>query len=106
MIIIKDEKKLIYVNAEYKGFGFGYKEKENNYGFVLYTRIKMAARLMWADSASDEIKCAVEVNNTDNAAELDFLLEFILENNESQKITKQLQEEVGNSNDGFFFKML
>ena len=34
---------------------------------------------MWADSASDEIKCAVEVNNTDNAAELDFLLEFILE---------------------------
>ena len=48
----------------------------------------------------------MDVNNTDNAAELDFLLEFILENNESQKITKQLQEEVGNSNDGFFLKML
>ena len=51
-------------------------------------------------------ECAVEVNNTDNAAELDFLLEFIRENNKSQKITKQLQEEVGNSNDGFFLKML
>lgn len=86
IIVIKDTKKLIFVNADDKGYGFGYNETEKNQGFVLYMRIKTAARLMWADSGSDVVKCAMEVsNNSDKAAELDYLLEFIKGNDDNQK---------------------
>jgi len=86
IIVIKDKKKLIFVNADDKGHGFGYKDTEKDQGFVLYMRIKTAARLMWADSGSNVVKCAMEVSNRlDKATELDYLLEFIKGNNETQK---------------------
>lgn len=86
IIVIKDTKKLIFVNVDDKGYGFGYKDTEKNQGFVLYMRIKTAARLMWADSGSDVVKCAMEVSNSsDKVTELDYLLEFIKGNNENQE---------------------
>lgn len=95
-IVIKDEKKLIYIDEHDKGYGFGYNEIGKDQGFVLYIRIRTGARLMWANSASNAVKCAMEISkNPDNTDELDYLLEFMQKNDDSEKVTEKQNESEG-----------
>lgn len=90
-IFIKDMKKVIFIDKNGEGHGFGYNETGKAESFVLYIRIGGNVRLMWANSACNRVNCAVEIN-PDNPTDLDCLVEFLQGSNDIEQFRNEDSE--------------
>ena len=91
-IFIKGKSKVIYIDKDGEGHGFGYNEADKNQSFVLYIRIGSGVKLMWANSASHRVYCAVE-SNPDNPSDSDCLIEFMQKSNRKEVAINMDREE-------------